>query len=224
MFMGRISRYIDHTALKPELTKLEIENLCLEAKEYQFAAVCVNPSWVSLSSSLLKGTSVAIATVIGFPLGSTTTKTKVYEAREAVTNGANEIDMVIHIGKLKDRNIEYIENDIREVVDAVRDEAIVKVIIETALLTNEEKIVACEAATRAGAHFVKTSTGFSSGGALVEDVTLMRATVGPSIGVKASGGVRDYETARKMIEAGASRIGTSSGVSIVNGGKGSEDY
>ena len=207
---------IDHTLLKPEATKSQIEKLCEEAKKYEFASVCVNPTWVNLSSTLLKGTNVKVCTVIGFPLGATTSDVKAFETKNAIENGAEEIDMVINIGALKDGDYDLVRDDIKAVVEAANG-TLVKVIIETALLTDEEKIKACELSVEAGADFVKTSTGFSTGGATVEDVALMRKTVGPTIGVKASGGVRSLEDMQKMIEAGATRIGASSGVAIMQG-------
>lgn len=212
-----IAKYIDHTLLKPEATKEQIEKLCADAKQYNFASVCVNPTWVKLASELLQATDVKVCTVIGFPLGATTSETKAFEAVNAVTNGAEEVDMVINIGALKSGNTELVQKDIEAVVNAVKEKAIVKVIIETSLLTDDEKVTACELSVKAGAHFVKTSTGFSTGGATVEDIKLMRETVGPNVGVKASGGVRTAEDAKAMVEAGASRIGASSGIAIVEG-------
>lgn len=211
-----IAKYIDHTLLKPEATKEQIEKLCNEAKQYNFASVCVNPTWVKLASDILKGTDVKVCTVIGFPLGANTPETKAFEAVNAVTNGAEEIDMVMNIGALKSGDTELVQKDIEAVVNAVKDKALVKVIIETSLLTEDEKVTACQLSVQAGAHYVKTSTGFSTGGATVEDVALMRKTVGPNVGVKASGGVRTAEDAKVMIEAGASRIGASSGTAIVD--------
>lgn len=212
-----IAKYIDHTLLKPEATKEQVEKLCAEAKQYNFASVCVNPTWVKLASELLEGTDVEVCTVIGFPLGANTPETKAFESVNAVTNGATEVDMVINIGALKSGNIELVQKDIEAVVNAVKGKALVKVIIETSLLTDEEKRTACELSVKAGADYVKTSTGFSTGGATVEDIKLMRETVGPDIGVKASGGVRTSEDAKAMIEAGATRIGASSGIAIVEG-------
>jgi deoxyribose-phosphate aldolase len=211
-----IAKYIDHTLLKPEATKEQVEKLCNEAKQYNFASVCVNPTWVKLASDILKGTDVKVCTVIGFPLGANTPETKAFEAVNAVTNGAEEIDMVMNIGALKSGDTELVQKDIEAVVNAVKDKALVKVIIETSLLTEDEKVTACQLSVQAGAHYVKTSTGFSTGGATVEDVALMRKTVGPNVGVKASGGVRTAEDAKAMIEAGASRIGASSGTAIVD--------
>ncbi|MEK9198759.1 deoxyribose-phosphate aldolase [Ureibacillus sp. 179-F W5.1 NHS] len=207
---------IDHTLLKAETTKNQIEKLCEEAKKYEFASVCVNPTWVHYSAQLLSGTNVKVCTVIGFPLGATTSEVKAFETKNAIENGAQEIDMVINIGALKDGNYNLVRDDIKAVVDAANG-TLVKVIIESCLLTDEEKMKACELSVEAGADFVKTSTGFSTGGATVEDVALMRKTVGPEIGVKASGGVRSLEDMQKMIEAGATRIGASSGVAIMNG-------
>lgn len=215
---------IDHTLLKADATKEQIKKLCEEAKEYKFASVCVNPGWVKYASELLEGSGVNVCTVIGFPLGATTLETKVFETKNAIENGAAEVDMVINIGALKDGDNDFVEKEIRAVVEAAKGQALTKVIIEACLLTEEEKVRACELAVKAGADYVKTSTGFSTGGATVEDVKLMRKTVGPDIGVKASGGVRSAEDAKKMIEAGASRIGASSGVSIVKGLTSESDY
>lgn len=213
--MKSIASYIDHTLLKPDATVEEIEKLVNEAKQYHFASVCVNPTWVSYCANLLEGTDVKVCTVIGFPLGATTPKVKRLETVNAIENGAKEVDMVINIGALKSGKYDLVKSDIEGVVDAAKGKALVKVIIETSLLTDKEKIQACKLAKEAGADFVKTSTGFSSGGATVEDVKLMRSTVGPEMGVKASGGVRTYEDAKKMLAAGATRIGASSGVKIV---------
>ncbi|MDQ0231589.1 deoxyribose-phosphate aldolase [Metabacillus malikii] len=222
--MVNIAGMIDHTALKADTTKEEIETLCTEAKEYQFASVCVNPTWVNTAAELLAGTDVKVCTVIGFPLGANTPETKAFETRNAIENGATEVDMVINIGALKDRNDELVKQDIRAVVDAAKEKALTKVIIETSLLTQEEKVRACKIAVEAGANFVKTSTGFSTGGATIEDIALMRETVGKEIGVKASGGVRDTAGAEAMINAGATRIGASAGVSIIKGEKATSDY
>ena len=208
---------IDHTLLKQDATQDQILKICKEAKEYVFASVCVNPTWVQYCAELLKGTEVKVCTVIGFPLGASTSATKAFETKDAIENGATEIDMVINIGALKDGKFDLVRQDISAVVNAAKDQAIVKVIIETCLLTDEEKVKACELSVEAGADFVKTSTGFSTGGALVEDIALMRKTVGPELGVKASGGVRSLEDMKKMIAAGATRIGASSGVAIMNG-------
>jgi len=217
-----IAKYIDHTNLKPYATADDIIKLCDEAIEYGFYAVCVNPYRVRLAKEYLRGrkADVKVASVIGFPLGATPTEVKVFEARRALEDGADELDMVINIGALKDRDYEYVKNDIAEVVKVAHEKgAKVKVIIETCYLTEEEKVKACELAKEAGADFVKTSTGFGTGGATVEDVRLMRRVVGSEMGVKAAGGIRTYEQALKMIEAGANRIGTSSGVRIVEGVK-----
>ncbi|MFY0757516.1 MULTISPECIES: deoxyribose-phosphate aldolase [Metabacillus] len=219
-----IGSMIDHTALKPETTKAQIETLCAEAKEYKFASVCVNPTWIETAAALLKGTDVKVCTVIGFPLGATTVETKAFETKDAIAKGATEVDMVINIGALKDKNDELVERDIRAVVEAAKGKALTKVIIESCLLTDEEKVRACELSVKAGADFVKTSTGFSTGGATVEDIALMRKTVGPDVGVKASGGVRDRAGALAMVEAGATRIGASAGISIVKGEVSNSDY
>lgn len=220
----QIARMIDHTLLKPDSTKEQILQLCEEAKEYEFATVCVNPSWVRTAAKELKGTSVGVTTVIGFPLGATSTFTKVAETRDAIASGATEVDMVINIGALKSKDEGTVYHDIKQVVRAASGQAVVKVIIETGFLTDEEKERACLLAKEAGADFVKTSTGFGPGQATVEDIRLMRETVGPNIGVKASGGVRDAESAKAMIEAGANRIGASAGIAIVSGEKGSGSY
>jgi deoxyribose-phosphate aldolase len=213
-----IAKYIDHTLLKPEATPAQVVQLCSEAKRYEFASVCVNPSYVVLATHLLHGQQVKICTVIGFPLGMTKTVIKVAEASAALAAGAQELDMVINVGMLKAGEQFYVENEIASIVALAHKEgAIVKVIIETALLSDDEKRLACTLARSAGADFVKTSTGFSGGGATVDDVKLMRATVGPLMGVKASGGISDYVTAQAMIDAGATRIGTSKGVAIVKG-------
>jgi deoxyribose-phosphate aldolase len=206
---------IDHTLLKPEATDDDIKRLCEEAARYRFASVCVNPTWVRTASCALHGSGVPVCTVIGFPLGATLPDVKAYEARRAILEGAREVDMVINVGALKSGDDCLVEHDIRSVVEAAHEYNVTaKVIIETALLTDEEKVRACQAAKRAGADFVKTSTGFSKGGATVADVLLMRRTVGPELGVKASGGVKNLEDARKMVEAGATRIGASVGVKI----------
>ncbi|MCU7738510.1 deoxyribose-phosphate aldolase [Priestia megaterium] len=220
-----ITGIIDHTLLKADATEEQITVLAQEAKEYSFASVCVNPTWVKKAAELLKDApEVKVCTVIGFPLGATTSAVKAFETTNAIENGADEVDMVINIGALKDKNYDLVQSDIQAVVDAVKGKALVKVIIETALLTDEEKAKVSELAVKAGADFVKTSTGFSTGGATVEDVALMRKTVGPDVGVKASGGVRGLEDAKAMIEAGATRIGASSGVSIAKGQLSNSDY
>ncbi|SHE36156.1 deoxyribose-phosphate aldolase [Tissierella praeacuta DSM 18095] len=212
--MSNILGMIDHTMLKPDATKDMIEELCKEAMENKFAAVCVNPCYVKLCKDILRSSDVKVATVIGFPLGANTKEVKAFETMDAIKNGADEVDMVINIGALKIKNYELVKEDIEEVVKAAKDKALVKVIIETCLLTDEEKIKACEISMIAGADFVKTSTGFSTGGATVDDVKLMKSIVGDKLEVKASGGVRDIDSAKKMIEAGATRLGTSSGVKI----------
>ena len=213
-----LAKFIDHTLLKPDATPEQIAQLCFEARKYQFASVCVNPTWVKLCSQLLEGSPVKVCTVIGFPLGATASEVKAFEAKNAMDQGATEIDMVINIGALKARELEFVAQDIRGVVSAVHSRGnIVKVILETVLLTDEEKTIACLLSKEAGADFVKTSTGFAGGGATVHDVALMRRVVGPEIGVKASGGVRTYEDAESMIKAGATRIGASAGVKIVQG-------
>ncbi|AMM93920.1 MULTISPECIES: deoxyribose-phosphate aldolase [Peribacillus] len=219
-----VAGLIDHTLLKADATKEQIKVLCEEAREYNFASVCVNPTWVKYASELLEGSEVKVCTVIGFPLGATTPETKAFETKDAISNGAHEVDMVINIGALKDKDDELVERDIRAVIAASTGKALSKVIIETSLLTEEEKVRACELAVKAGTDYVKTSTGFSTGGATVEDITLMRKTVGPDIGVKASGGVRNTSDAQKVIEAGATRIGASAGVSIVKGLTAESDY
>ena len=211
-----ITKFIDHTLLKPEATPAEIEKLCKEAKEYHFAAVCVNPPYVKQCAQLLRGTAVNVCAVVGFPLGAHTTETKVFETKQAIADGAREIDMVINIGALKAKQSDFVRDDIRAVCDAAHaGGAILKVIIEAALLTDDEKVRACELAQDAGADFVKTSTGFGPGGATVHDVALMARTVGGQLGVKAAGGIRNYEQAQAMIAAGATRIGASAGVKIV---------
>lgn len=213
----QVAAMIDHTFLKPDGTDKDICKLCEEAKKYQFASVCVNPSHVSLASQLLRDTEVEVCTVIGFPLGATTSITKAMETRDAIANGATEVDMVINVGALKSGKNLLVKRDIEAVVEAAYGQAIVKVILETSLLTEEEKVRACLICKYAGADFVKTATGFGPGGATVEDIALMRKTVGPKMGVKASGGVRDYGTAMAMIQAGASRIGASASVAIAEG-------
>ncbi len=212
---GRVSHMIDHTLLKPDATQDQIAQLCYEARKHAFASVCVNPSYVKLCADLLKDSEVLVCTVIGFPLGATSTESKAFEAQKAVRDGADEVDMVINVGGLKSHDYELVEGDIAAVARAVHaGGAILKVIIEAALLTDEEKVAACQLARVAGADFVKTSTGFGPGGATAEDVALMRRVVGIGMGVKASGGIRSYADAKKMIAAGASRIGASASVMI----------
>lgn len=219
----KLNKYIDHTLLKADASQEQIETLIEEAKKYDFASVCVNPTWVSFAAQALKATDVKVCTVIGFPLGANTPEIKAFETSDAIQNGANEVDMVINIGALKFRNFDLVERDIRAVVEAAKG-TLVKVIIETCLLTDDEKVKACQIAQKAGADFVKTSTGFSTGGATVEDVALLRKTVGPDMGVKASGGARSYEDALAFIKAGATRIGASSGVAIMEGDVANGDY
>lgn len=206
--------YIDSTILKAEATKEDIEKLCAEAKEYGFKSVCVNSCYASLASKLLEGTNVGVAVVVGFPLGATLPSVKAFEAKSSILEGATEIDMVINVGKLKDKDYDYVENEIRAVKNAIGNH-VLKVIIECCLLTDEEKVKASELTVKAGADFVKTSTGFSKGGATVHDVELMRKTVGPDFGVKAAGGIRTKQDMEDMIKAGATRIGTSHGVDLV---------
>ena len=218
MSAGSLAKYIDHTILKPEASLEDVRKICEEAKKYQFASVCVNPGYIRFVAENLAGSGVTPCCVVGFPLGACTAEAKAYEASDAAANGAKEVDMVINVGAIKSGDWQTVKRDIEAVVGAVAGRAIVKVIIETCLLTDEEKVRACAVAKLAGAHFVKTSTGFSKGGATVEDVKLMRETVGEEMGVKASGGVKTYEDAVAMIKAGASRLGTSSGAAIVSGG------
>ncbi|MDY6012294.1 deoxyribose-phosphate aldolase [Clostridium sp.] len=213
----QLAKMIDHTILKPEATSEEIKKLCEEALKYNFASVCVNPTRVKEAYEILKNSDVKVCTVIGFPLGATTTNVKVFETKDAIENGATEVDMVINIGRLKEKDYDFVKEDIKGVVDAAKGKALTKVIIETCLLTDEEKVVACKLAKEAGADYVKTSTGFSTGGALKEDIKLMRETVGPELGVKASGGVRTLEDAEAMIENGATRIGASASIKICEG-------
>ena len=211
------AKMIDHTLLKTDAQKKDLDKLLLEAKKYNFMSVCVSPIWVKHAAEQLKDTNVKVCTVIGFPQGATPTEVKVFETKNAIENGATEVDMVIPVGVLKDKDYIAVENDIRAVVEAAKSKALTKVIIETCLLTDEEKIMACKLSKSAGADFVKTSTGFSTAGATVKDIRLMRETVGEQMGVKASGGVRSREDADAMIKAGATRIGTSNGVKIVEG-------
>lgn len=218
-----VSGLIDHTLLKPDVTRQEMEQLCREAAEFRFATVCVNPAWVALCVSQLKHTPVGVCTVVGFPLGATTSDVKNYEARRVIFDGAREVDMVINIGALKSGDVRTVERDIEAVTQPCRDAGVVsKVIIEAAYLTDEEKVTACTLAKAAGADFVKTSTGFGPGGATVADVALMRRVVGDDMGVKAAGGVRDLEGLRAMVAAGATRVGASAGVKIVQQSRGGE--
>ncbi|MCY6483425.1 deoxyribose-phosphate aldolase [Clostridium aestuarii] len=215
----KIEKFIDHTLLKPQSTEEQIKKICEEAKEYNFASVCINPYYASFVSSELKGYDVKTCVVIGFPLGANTKEVKAFEAKQAIENGAQEVDMVINIGALKDKKYDVVKEDIESVVNVAKGKALLKVIIETCLLTDEEKIKACELSKEAGADFVKTSTGFSTAGAKKEDIDLMRKTVGKNIGVKASGGIHSYEETMDMIEAGATRIGASAGIKIIEGAK-----
>ena len=210
----KLSKYIDHTILKPEATKDKILKLCEEAKEYDFASVCINPCWIETAAEVLKGSDVKVCTVIGFPLGAMTKDAKVLEAKDAVEKGADEVDMVINVGKLKDHDLDYVTEEIRAIKEACGDH-VLKVIIEACLLTDEEKVDACKCAMAAKADFVKTSTGFSSGGATEHDVRLMKETVGDALKVKAAGGIRTKEAFEAMIAAGAERIGTSSGSQLI---------
>ncbi|MEJ1113464.1 deoxyribose-phosphate aldolase [Paenarthrobacter sp. CCNWLY172] len=222
---ANIASYIDHTLLKPEASEADVLKVCAEAIEYRFKSVCVNPVWVKTVTKALKGSGVLTCSVIGFPLGATPSDVKSFEARGAVLDGADEIDMVINMASARANDKGALVDDIRAVAETVHaGEAILKVIIETSMLTDEQKVIACEAAVEAGADFVKTSTGFNGGGATVEDVALMRKTVGPDLGVKASGGVRSLADAQAMIAAGATRIGASSGIAIVKGEQGSSAY
>lgn len=219
-----IAALIDHTLLKPETTSAQIRRLCEEALQYKFASVCTNPFFVPLAAELVRGSLVKVCSVAGFPLGATTTDAKVFEAQEAIQHGAREVDMVMNVGALKSGDDAVVEADIRRVADAChRGNAICKVILESCLLTDAEKIRGCKIAVRADADFVKTSTGFNAGGATVEDVALMRATVGPGIGVKASGGIRTLDDLQRMVAAGATRIGTSSGVKIMQQARSATD-
>lgn len=215
MERSKLAQMIDHTLLKATATGADIKELCHEAKEYGFGAVCVQPCYVKLAADELQGTPVKVATVIGFPLGATTSQTKAAEAKEAVKNGAAELDMVLNIGALKEGRFDYVSQDIKAVIE-VANGTLVKVILETCYLTDEEIIKACQLAVSAGANFVKTSTGFGTAGAKAAQVRLMRQTVGPDIGVKASGGIRSYADAVAMVDAGASRIGASAGIDIVS--------
>lgn len=218
-----MNKFIDHTVLKADTLKDAVKKVCEEAIEFNFMSVCINPTHVAYAAELLKDAESKVCTVIGFPLGANTPEVKAFETQDAIKNGADEIDMVINIGAAKDGNWELVERDIKAVVDAANG-TLVKVIIETCYLTDEEKVKACELSVKAGADFVKTSTGFGTGGATVEDIALMRKTVGPDLGVKASGGVRSKEDFDAMVEAGATRIGASSGVKIMQGEIANTDY
>lgn len=213
----KLEKYIDHTILKAETTEEQVKIICDEAKEHGFMSVCVNACYAEYVSGQLKGTDVKTCVVVGFPLGSTLSEVKAFETKAAIEKGADEIDMVINVGALKDKKDDYVLQDIKAVVEAANGKALVKVIIETCLLTEEEKVRACQLSVKAGADFVKTSTGFSTGGATVEDIALMRKTVGPDLGVKASGGIRNFADSKAMIDAGATRIGASKSVAIIQG-------
>lgn len=212
-----LAKYIDHTVLKADTPRDAVLKVCKEARDNGFFSVCVNPYYVPLVNSELNGTDVKVCSVIGFPLGANTSVIKALEAKQSISDGADEIDMVINVSALKNGDLDVVESDIRGVAEVCAGKALLKVIIETCLLNDDEKVIACELSVKAGADFVKTSTGFSTGGATVEDIRLMRRTVGPDIGVKASGGVRDRETALALVEAGATRIGASASVAIVTG-------
>lgn len=212
--MKPLNKYIDHTILKPAATEADVRKLCAEAAEHDFASVCVNPCYVALCKELLRGTDVKVCTVIGFPLGANTTQVKAFEAKDALANGADEFDMVINVGALKDGNYDFVRSDIKSVVDQVPGKC-TKVIIETFLLTDDEKVKAVRLSAEAGAHFVKTCTGFSGGGATVEDIRLMKANIDDGMEVKASAGIRDRSAADALIEAGADRLGTSAGMAII---------
>lgn len=218
-----LNKYIDHTNLKQDMSEQDLIKLVNEAKEYDFFSICINPCWVKQASELLAGSNTKVCSVIGFPLGANTTNIKVLEAKEAIENGASEIDMVINVSKLKDKDYEYVYNEIKKIKEVIGNN-VLKVIIEACLLTNEEKTIACQIIMKAGANFVKTSTGMSTGGATVEDVKLFKEVVGDTTLIKAAGGVRTYEDAINMIEAGANRIGTSGGVKIVNGETHTDGY
>lgn len=211
-----LNRFIDHTLLKADAKKEDIKNLCEEAQDYNFKSVCINPTWVKYASELLNNSTVEVCTVIGFPLGANSSKIKKIETEKAIEDGATEVDMVINIGALKSGDLKTVEEDIRLVIEAVNSKAIVKIIIETSLLSDEEKVTVSKIIEKVGADFVKTSTGFSTGGATLSDVSLIRDNISDSMGIKASGGIRDKETAVEMINAGATRIGASSGIEIVS--------
>lgn len=221
---AELAGYIDHTLLKPEAVESQFDLLCNEAVTYKFKSVCVNSSWVPYVAKKLRGTGIIVCSVIGFPLGGMDTRSKAFEARSAIENGATELDMVINVGALKSGNIKLVEEDIRAIKRACRSTTVLKVILETGLLTDSEKILACEISKKAGADFVKTSTGFSGSGATVEDISLMRRIVGPAMGVKASGGIRTFEQAVALINAGANRLGCGSSVAVVTGAVSQGNY
>lgn len=212
-----MARYIDHTLLKPDAVDSQFDQLCEEAKKYNFYSVCVNSSWVSYVAKKVRGSNVKVCSVVGFPLGETDSRSKAFETRNAIESGAHEIDMVISVGALKSGNVKYVEDDIRAVKRACRNNTVLKVILETSLLEEQEKVIACEICKKVDVDFVKTSTGFGGGGASVEDIQLMRRVVGPDMGVKASGGIRDFKSAVALIKAGATRIGAGAGVAIISG-------
>ncbi|OQX29481.1 MAG: deoxyribose-phosphate aldolase [Spirochaeta sp. LUC14_002_19_P3] len=219
-----MARYIDHTLLKPEAAVAQYEQVAAECRQYHFKSMCVNSQWAGLAAQLLQGTDTAVCAVVGFPLGAMTTRAKAFEAREAIEAGAAEIDMVLNVGALRSGNYALVEEDIRAVRRAARAGTVLKVIIETCMLSQEEKVIACELARKAEADFVKTSTGFASGGATVEDVRLMRGVVGPDMGVKASGGIRTWDAAVSMIAAGANRLGIGSSIKVMTGGMAEGNY
>lgn len=219
-----MARFIDHTLLKPESTREQFDQVVKECLQYNFKSICVNSSWVDYVARQLQGSDIEICSVVGFPLGAMTSRSKAFEAREAVSDGATEIDMVINVGALKSGDYERVEEDIRAVRRATRAGTVLKVILETCMLSQEEKVIGCELSKKAGADFVKTSTGFSSGGATVEDIRLMRSTVGPDMGVKASGGIRNWDSAVELIRAGASRLGIGSSVKVMTGGVAEGNY
>jgi deoxyribose-phosphate aldolase len=221
---SELAQYIDHTLLKPDATQAQFEPLCDEAVQYRFKSVCVNSGWVPFVAKRLRGTGIKICSVIGFPLGEMDTRSKAFEARSAIASGADELDMVINIGALKSRNLKLVEEDIRAIKRACRSNTILKVIIETGLLSEEEKVLACEIAKKAEADFVKTCTGFLGGGATVADIELMRKVVGPKTGVKASGGIRNFEQAVALIRAGANRLGCGASVAVVTGAEAKGNY
>ncbi|NVO20542.1 MAG: deoxyribose-phosphate aldolase [Bacteroidetes bacterium] len=224
MSQAELAAYIDHTLLKPEAVESQFAQLCDEAIQYKFKSVCVNSSWVPFVAKRLRGTGVIVCSVIGFPLGGMDTRSKAFEARSAIENGATELDMVINVGALKSGNLKLVEEDIRAIKRACRSTTILKVILETGLLSESEKVIACEISKKAGADFVKTSTGFSGSGATVEDIALMRRVVGPSMGVKASGGIRNFEQAVALINAGANRLGCGSSIAVITGAESKGNY
>ncbi len=224
MSQAELAGYIDHTLLKPEAVEAQFEQLCAEAVSYKFKSVCVNSSWVPFVAKKLRGTGIAVCSVIGFPLGGMDTRSKAFEARSAMASGATELDMVINVGALKSGNLKLVEEDIRAIKRACRSTTVLKVILETGLLTDAEKILACEISKKAGADFVKTSTGFAGSGATVEDIALMRRIVGPAMGVKASGGIKTFDQAVALIHAGASRLGCGASVAVVTGAESKGSY